>query len=161
MQRASDHSEIWRKSQLSQSVSRPKWSFGRISLQGVGVCLLDNHPLTQSLATRNLGKSWLWHSYPHVCWVWRCSILGWGYLCFLHPSILGKWFWAEHLHIIHTHTPTMLYSPHLFFFFNLLFYHPGSLLLQGLSLWRSGATLQLRCVDFPLQWLFLRHSHGL
>ena len=80
----------------------------------------------------------------------------------LPASNLGKWFWAEHLHITHTHTPTMVYSPHLFFFFliYLLFTVLGLCCSKTFSLWWSGATLQLWCVDFSLQWFFLMQSTG-
>ena len=78
----------------------------------------------------------------------------------LPASNLGKWFWAEHLHITHTHTPTMVYRPHLFFFFliYLLFTVLGLCCSKTFSLWWSGATLQLWCVDFSLKLLLFSQS---
>ena len=123
--------------------------------------LLDNHPLTQSLTTRSLGKSWLWHSCPHVCWVWRCTILGWRYLCFLHQ--IWESDSEQSISTSPTHTPPPWYTVHIFFFFFLIylvFTVLGLCCSKTFSLWWSGATLQLWCVDFSLQWFFLMQSTG-
>ena len=84
----------------------------------------------------------------------------------LPASILGKWFWAEHLHITHIHPHHGIQSTSFFFFF--FNFHLLTFLLSWVFaaartfLWlrRAGATLQLRCADFSLQWRILLQSMG-